>query len=473
MIVGHPDGLILIETVTPEDYLLGIQEVPFSWELEALRTQAVAARTYLAWTLSRGRAGAGDLYGFDICASSACQVYGGLDLVEGPGGSRWEEAVSSTEREVLLYEGSPAQTLYSSTSSGQTSSIQDVYQNREPLPYLQGVESPGESSPFVSWSFDVPVGAVQKAVALSGELPGTLIDITVTPQPAGVGPWMVRLSSESAAVRMTTWDFRGIMNRYGPDVAPDLLPAALSEDRRYPQVILSPTYTVERRLTYVPFEGDWDLQRRLIYRFDGGGWGHTVGMSQYGAQAMAEAGATYDEILSHYYTGLQPQEAGQALPDEISVGLIWAEGELTIEPNGPVTVLADGEEVAADALGSWSFDSDGSDVVVEPPIGLGLPLAMRDVPGLVSADAGQAPVIPFTISGAAEVRLVVFDGPAVVAVTDWVIREAGSQVIVWDGVVGGGVVGPGLYRVLVEARSADGHDYMFTTVGVGGVPNPS
>ncbi len=60
---------MVVERVQPEDYLLGIQEVPFSWHEEALKTQVVAARTYLAWTLARGRAGSGATYGFDICAT--------------------------------------------------------------------------------------------------------------------------------------------------------------------------------------------------------------------------------------------------------------------------------------------------------------------------------------------------------------------------------------------------------------------
>jgi stage II sporulation protein D len=470
---GHPDGLTVIEQVSPEDYLLGIQEMPFSWPIEALRTQAVAARTYLAWTLARDRAGAARRYGFDICASSACQVYRGLDLIGDSGGSRWAEAVATTTGEVLLYEEEPALTLYSSTTGGRTSSIQDVYTERQPVPYLQSVESPGESSPFVEWSFLVPVGVMAEILEAWGELPGRLREIEVVTRPVGEGPWMVRLTSDEATETVSTWEFRGVMNRWGPEVAPELLPGRRPDGKRYPQVILAPTYTVVRQVVFFPSESPRDFSRALVYRFRGGGWGHTVGMSQFGARAMAEAGATYEEILGHYYSGLFPDEAGDALPDDVAVGLAWGEEQVRIRPDGPVTVIADGKQVIADALGSWEFRTEGRDVIVRPPVGLGLPLAIRDVPSLVVAPAGSAPVITFTLSGPAEVRLVVFEGPGVAAVTDWTVRDAGSQVIVWDALIGGDLARPGRYRIMVEARSPEGSVWQFTTVGIGARPGVS
>lgn len=71
----HGDGIAVTETTTVDKYLLGIREVPFSWEAAALEAQVVAARTYLAWTLERGRSINGRRYGYDICATVACQVY--------------------------------------------------------------------------------------------------------------------------------------------------------------------------------------------------------------------------------------------------------------------------------------------------------------------------------------------------------------------------------------------------------------
>jgi peptidoglycan hydrolase-like amidase len=78
---GHAGGLAVVETVTLDQYLLGIREVPFAWHKEALRAQVVAARTYLAWTLQGGRSINGRRYDYDICATTACQVYSGSGWV--------------------------------------------------------------------------------------------------------------------------------------------------------------------------------------------------------------------------------------------------------------------------------------------------------------------------------------------------------------------------------------------------------
>ena len=210
-----PDGLVIVERVEPEDYLLGIQEVPFSWHEEALKTQVVAARTYLAWTLSRGRAGSGATYGFDICATPACQVYGGLDQVEGADGQRWAAAVAATEDEVLLANGAPAQALYSSTTGGRTRDVRDVFGGGG-VPYLRAVESPNEPSPFVDWSFDLPRSVLEAIFREAERIDGPLLGATVRTTEDGSGPWTVELRTHDRTVSLSTWEFRGVMNRYGP-----------------------------------------------------------------------------------------------------------------------------------------------------------------------------------------------------------------------------------------------------------------
>lgn len=120
VITASNEGLVMTETMAPESYLLGIREVPFAWPDEALKAQVVAARTYLAFTLAGGRTATGARYGYDICATTACQVYAGrfgLDTVDG---QRWTQAVAATSGEILLYEGRPAQALYSSTGGART-----------------------------------------------------------------------------------------------------------------------------------------------------------------------------------------------------------------------------------------------------------------------------------------------------------------------------------------------------------------
>jgi stage II sporulation protein D len=457
------DGLVIVERVRPEDYLLGIQEVPFSWHEEALKSQVVAARTYLAWTLSRGRTGSAATYGFDICATPACQVYGGLDQIQAPGGEQWAAAVAATDGEVLLFNGAPAQTLYSSTTGGRTRDVRDVFGGGG-APYLRAVDSPDEPSPFVDWSLEIPRGVLEAVLREAGEIDGRLLGIRVRTTADGAGAWMVEFDADGRTRSLTTWEFRGVLNRYGPRVAPDMLPGQRPDGKRYPQTVLSPTYAISKEWRYPQQFRSGFIVVEEIYTLAGQGWGHLVGMSQYGALAMAEAGKTYDEILGHYYGGLQPQAAGQTLPDEIVVGLGWGETEVVISADGPISVLADGSEIATDALGTWRFSARAGDVAVHPPEGFGLPPALRDLKPVVVAPSGSSVVVTGTLAAAAEVRMVIFRGPGVVGETPWTLREAGGFALVWDGTVDNLIATPGRYRVLIEARSPEGTADEFITV---------
>jgi stage II sporulation protein D len=148
VILPRGDGVTAIEALPPEEYLLGIREVPFAWPDEALKTQAVAARTYLAFTLAGGRTATGREHGYDICATTACQVYAGVAGLSSADGVRWRQAVAATASEILLYEGRPVQALYSSTAGDRTRESEDIFPGLD-VPYLAAVDSPGEDSPFV------------------------------------------------------------------------------------------------------------------------------------------------------------------------------------------------------------------------------------------------------------------------------------------------------------------------------------
>ena len=458
---GASDGLVVTEVIEPEEYLLGIQEVPFSWPIESLRAQAVAARTYLAWTLRRGRAGAGSTYGFDICATDQCQVYGGLDQVEGPGGEQWALAVTSTESEVLLTNGVPAQTLYSSTSGGRTRSVQDVFGGTA-LPYLQAVASPDEVSPFVDWEVRFDVFQLREILSEAGVIEGSFLGIGVIETVDGAGPWLVDVDGRSTG-RLNTWEFRSAVNRWAPRLYPEDFPGPRPDGRTYPQTILSPTFSIDFEIVQPLFEPDsiW-LCFEWVVR--GHGWGHLVGMSQYGARAMAEAGSAYDEILSHFYTGLEPEQS-PLLPDEIEVGLAWGAADAAISADGPITVLADGEPVAEDVLGSWSFSTAGDRIAAAPPEGIGLPPTLANLEP-TSAPTGRAITFTGTLSAAAEVRVIVFRGAEVVGITEWRVRDAGDVIAVWDGSLRDRIASPGAYRVMMEARSGEGMDHLFTTLNM-------
>ena len=253
-------------------YLLGVvrAEMPASFPQEALKAQAVAARTYTLYKLRGG----GNHDGLaDLCTDYAC-CHAWLD--EEQARMNWgedaavyerkvEEAVRATDGQAILYEGEPILAVFHSSSAGRTRAAGDVWQSD--LPYLRGVDSPegGEDVPnyysrveFTAEAFRKAVLAAIPEAKLSGDTAGWLksavIDQAGSVETVEVG---------GVAVRGT--QLRTILG------------------------LRSACFTWEA-------EGE-----KLVFYVTG--YGHGVGLSQYGAGKMAEEGADYREILTHYYTG--------------------------------------------------------------------------------------------------------------------------------------------------------------------------
>lgn len=405
-VVASSDGIGLVEAMSPEDYLLGLREVPFAWPDQALRTQVVAARTYLAFTLAQGRSTNGRVFGYDICATSACQVYAGLAGIDSADGARWRQAVQSTAGEILLHDGAPAQALYSSTSGGRTRESEDIFATVDE-PYLVAVDSPAEESPFTTWTFDVTEAQMQALLEHAGLVNGPLQSLRVEVTPDGSGPWMAEITSAGAAESIPTYQLRGLINRAAAALMPEELPAERPDGRRYPQTILSGSYVIRTRLNISASPGDGGRLVEKGFVIFGWGWGHQVGMSQYGAKAMADAGATYAEILGHYYGGLQPAQAGAFLPEQVVVGLSAGVDEIVLAPDGPLEVTIDGVPLGGPTLGSWRFQSEGGFVRVLPPVGLGLPPAVLQ-PRIQRGPIGES--LLFTLTSPSEVSISIVQG---------------------------------------------------------------
>ncbi len=444
---GRTSGLVIINEVEPERYLVGIREVPAEWPLESLKAQAVAARTYLAWTLSRGRAGSGVTYGFDICASTACQVY------LGGGDPRWADAVSQTNGEILMYDGKPAQALYSSTTGGRTRHVADVFTSSAGLPYLVAVDSADEDSPFVEWSYGIPIEHMTEILQAAGLSGDVLFDVHVVVAPDGQGPSMVEIRSSAGLRSIDTWTFRTTMNRWAERLFPDDYPALRSSGRRYPQVVLSPTFEIERKLITEPGAFDTPPQH-VEFVITGNGWGHLVGMSQFGAKARADAGDDYQGILSHYYVGLLPTSF--ELPDQITVGLGWRLDRVDLE-TGPVDVYIDGKLAISGVEGPWRMESIGERVKVSPPPGWDVPETLADAAMAVNPGAELVSVAGF-VAEPAEGRIVIYRGDRIVAVTRWTAVERGPVRLFWP------VDRSGSLRVVGQLRYPDGTTGTFNSV---------
>ena len=267
-----------VETMTMDVYLQGVlrAEMPASFENEALKAQAVAARTY---TLYKMRQGTIDTHpDADACDDiTCCKAYmTAEDAAQGWGADvqeyerKIDRAVAETDGEVIVYGGEPVLAVFFSSAAGHTQRAGEVWQTD--LPYLQSVESPENDTlvpnyystvTFIAQDFRERFCAAYPAAKLDGSASGFLTDIERND--AGF------VSSLCVGgVRVKGNDLRTVLG------------------------LRSPCFTVEATDTVLTFHVT--------------GYGHGVGMSQYGANVMAREGYTCEEILEHYFTGARVEQ---------------------------------------------------------------------------------------------------------------------------------------------------------------------
>lgn len=430
------DGLVVSNRLPLERYLLGLAEVPLTWPEEALKAQAVAARTYALYTLRQPPGGSAATYGFDICASVQCQVYSGADVVAPVTGLRWRRAVADTAGISVLYREEPILARYHSTSGGRTLDNPQAFPTEPAYPYLRGVESATEqASPLYRWSVDFPIRRLQRMLRVGSVWPkdnGRLRDVRSRPSSAGFHYPDLVLRGANGSVRATAEEVRTVLRDVAPRLFPDDYPSrAATGSGRLPETWPSnriEVFTVRDRV-------------RVIGR----GWGHGVGMSQWGAHGLAERGASYVDILSHYYTGVRVGEFPD--PGPIEVGLDWARSEVTATGEFKI-VDGRGETLIRDALGQWRFGWPGMGVVsIDPPTGFGLPLRIGLVDAPERVEVGDTVYLTVALSRPARVRTVTraptaYEDPGVR------VAKAGRRRIMWPA-----PLEEGRFRVLVEAMS--------------------
>ncbi len=264
-----------VEEMTKGQYLREVvaAEMPASFEMEALKAQAVAARSYLAArSFSYAKNGAPPEHkGADICTDpSHCKAWISQEKRFESWGTdaekNWDKisrAVSETAEEVITYNGEIISAVFHSTSSGKTENSRDVWGGDKP--YLVSVDSPGEEdAPNFKSEKTISIEEFRKIASENIEgVDFSYGDIgTITRSDAG---GIISITIGNVPVKGTL--FRTLY---------------------------------DLKSTNVQIEKD-DSQIRFLVT----GYGHGVGMSQYGANAMAKNGADYISILKHYYTGVE------------------------------------------------------------------------------------------------------------------------------------------------------------------------
>jgi stage II sporulation protein D len=252
-------GVRLIARVGLEDYLTGVlgSEMPLRWDDAALEAQAVAARTYALASLRPDD-------DHDLEADERSQVFGG---VGGPDHTRARAIIDATRGEVLTWQGKVFTTYFHSTCGGDTIPAAWVFGPADDIPPLQGATGcPCQASKAYRWVQDVDLATDKGAHELVLELP--LREVSVEALPRG-----------GYAKTVTFVDAGG-------------------------ERLTRPASVVRRlfRLKSTAFEVRLDETRTHLV-FNGRGWGHGVGLCQWGAEGFAKAGTSAAEILAHYYPG--------------------------------------------------------------------------------------------------------------------------------------------------------------------------
>lgn len=153
-------------TITPQEYLYGLGEVPSSWPMQAMKAQAIAARTYAFTKAAAGQHRSG--CDCALYASSYDQVYAGWDKEGGLDGDRWVQAVDDTDNQTVIYQGQSIQAFYMSSSGGFTEDNENVW-GGTPIEYLRGVCDPGDytsANPNATWTVTMSASEVTRKLGL-------------------------------------------------------------------------------------------------------------------------------------------------------------------------------------------------------------------------------------------------------------------------------------------------------------------
>jgi stage II sporulation protein D len=219
-----------------------------NWPQEALKAQAVAARSY---ALYKSSTSGNSVY--DLGDTTTWQVYKGLES-EAPG---TYTAVNATAGQVMIYSGKVILAVFHSSSGGHTENVEDVW--KQPLPYLRGVADYDQGAPVYEWTKDFSRSQLSRLISGVGNV------ISMTPE---------RTTPQGRVITMIVKGDRSTRRLSGNDLRSALgLKSTL--------FVVNPTS-----------DG---------FQVNGRGFGHGLGLSQWGAHNLAAQGVNYQRILDHYY----------------------------------------------------------------------------------------------------------------------------------------------------------------------------
>ena len=311
-IEAREEGLLLVNEVTLEEYLYAVlpSEMPSSFGAEALKAQAICARSYAYTELLANRYAA---YGAHVDDSTASQVYNNTPETE-----EAILAVKETHGQVLFYEGEVAQCYYYSTSSGHTAAAEDVWEYAEAVPYLTAKESVYDAeSPWYRWQTFLSLEALSERVEATLKERYKVVPEQILTYDEATGDYLSKPMETVGEIKSIQ-----VLERGKGEIATKLLLVAehgvfLIKNEYNIRSVLAPVDAIIYRengenvngVALLP-SGFFTLQKGTYrgvtgYLVAGGGYGHGVGMSQCGADAMARQGKTCEDIMEEYYPGTE------------------------------------------------------------------------------------------------------------------------------------------------------------------------
>lgn len=336
---NESQGILVVNSLSVEKYLYGVvgKEMGVSAPMEALKAQAVVSRTY-ALSLSHKNKSAK----YDVGVDTSTQVYGGYDAETVSGWNRVKEAVDSTAGEVIYYDGQLIQAFFHSNAGGYTENSENVWV--EALPYIKAVASPwdefavsypsqtssGWPANTYRWETVLTRQEIQDRVAAwnakrGNKTPvGEITEIKISrKQQNGKGETLsgrvtlMELIGTQGTLSVVKDNIRSLLGLKSTlfDLELDSTVAVLDGNG------ILKTYHNTKGLQALGYKGylseinagektysikGWKSNKVMPKIFEkvvirGKGYGHGLGMSQWGAQGMAQAGYKYDDIIEHYY----------------------------------------------------------------------------------------------------------------------------------------------------------------------------
>jgi stage II sporulation protein D len=318
------DNITVVNVVHMQDYIKGV--VPYEmnpeWHIEALKAQAVAARSFAFSRLNHHNRN----HGFDLCNTTCCQVYYGANRAT----ASTDRAVDDTFGHYARHNGRIAMTVYHSSNGGHSESARNVWGSE--IPHLQAVRDPYEVTERAMrgiWSFQYTNEQITQILRDRGRDVGNIVDV-----------WIDERTPSDNVYRLAMRDDRGQLHIFERETARIILNSS-----RLGLHVYSQRYWIEQRsdltitmqsqsgvtsggssgLHVITANGVMPLtfpnnnvsvitstgvqtipvQQQEGYTIHGRGWGNNVGMSQFGARAKADLGYTYEQILMFYYQGIE------------------------------------------------------------------------------------------------------------------------------------------------------------------------